>query len=35
MLSNAYLAELGDYIADMGFRDAGPPKDQICQVWFL
>ena len=46
MLSNAYLADLVfrwsrileshiGYLVDIGFRDAGWPKDQICKVWFV
>ena len=31
MLSDALVTD----IVDMGFKDVGLPKDQICQVWFL
>ena len=28
-------SSLGDYMADAIFHDAGPPKDQTCQVSLL
>ena len=31
-LAYANLCKLGEYIADMEFKDAGPPEDEICQV---
>ncbi len=41
MLSDTYSADfsgsriLEPHIVDMDFKDAGLPKDQIYQVWFL
>ena len=31
-LAYANLCKLGAYIVDMEFKDAGPPKDEFCQV---
>ncbi len=34
-LPYANLCKLGDFIVDMDFKDAGLPKDEICQVLFV